>query len=72
MTITVPGKTFFFEKKGKQVIMQCSLGKVLSYVPIYPDRAATVRDWSIPTDPSPSPLLYRSRALASALFRNIW
>lgn len=38
----------------------------------YPARAATVRDWNIPTDPSPSPLLDRSRAFASALFRNIW
>lgn len=37
----------------------------------YPDRAATTSDDSIPTDPSPRPFAFRSRAAASALFLNI-
>lgn len=37
----------------------------------YPDKAATTREESIPTDPSPTPIFFCCSAAASALFLNI-
>ena len=36
----------------------------------YPAKAATTRDDNIPTDPSPIPFIFCSRAIASALSLN--